>query len=309
MTGAVGAVIAFAATVAGFSVIESGGRAAKLIGADNELGFPSPALAIALFAIVLAVGVAQLAGAVFPVGWWSALTPILLIGVLFELWSLYLNFTAFALVLLVVMALALAQSITQTDWKRRNSILGSLLVVAAVVGFFAAFRLTVDKVGTYITPSAPTSCNYSVLVQCGVNLKSRQGSIFGFPNPLIGIGGWIAVLMVGIMLLVGLRFARWFWIALNAGVALALVLVIWLISQSIFQLHTLCPWCMTTWAVVIPTFWLVTFRNIAQGAIPATAPVRRVFTTLYGLVPLVTLLSYVVVAVIAQIGLDLLSYL
>jgi hypothetical protein len=37
--------------------------------------------------------------------------------------------------------------------------------------------------------------------------------------------------------------------------------------------------------------------------------VRRAFETLYGLVPLISLLSYVVVAIVAQVGLDLLSYL
>lgn len=301
--------MAFVATVVAFSAIEGSGTGTKLIGADNELGLPASAFSIALFALVLAVGIAQLAGAQFPAGWWTALTPILLIGVLFEAWTLYLAFTFFTLLLLLVMASAVTLSLLQVDRSRPNTGVGMYLVVVAVVGFFAAFRLTVDKVVTFIDPSAAPSCNVSVLVQCGVNLKSWQGSLFGFPNPLLGVGGWIAVLLVGIMLLAGLQFTRWFWIAFNVGLTLALALVVWLIYQSVFQLHTLCPWCMVTWAVALPTFWLVTFRNFAVGVIPTSARGRTVFTTMYGLVPLVTLLSYVVVAIVAQVGLDLLSQL
>lgn len=312
--GAVGVLLTFIGTVSAFSGIQTLGTSAKLAGADNELGYPSSAFAMALFAAVLAVGVAQLAGAAFPPGWWTALVPVLILGVLFEAWALYLAAMGpgvdwLLLVQLVVMAVALALAIPLVPRGRENTVLGISLVVAAVIGFFAAFRLTVDKVGTFIDPATAPSCNFSVIVQCGKNLSSWQGSLFGFPNPLLGIGGWIAVLLVGIMLLAGLRFARWFWIAFNVGLVGAFALIVWLISQSIFVLGTLCPWCMTTWAVVIPAFWLVTFRNVKDGAIPAGPRVRRVFGSLYGLVPLITLVSYIVVAILAQVRLDLLSYL
>ena len=41
--------------------------------------------------------------------------------------------------------------------------------------------------------------------------------------------------------------------------------MIWLIGQSIFDLGTLCPWCMIVWVVTIPLFLAVTFRNLARG--------------------------------------------
>ena len=73
------------------------------------------------------------------------------------------------------------------------------------------------------------------------------------------------MIAVGVGLLAGARFARWFWIAFNLGIAGALAFVIWLIGQSIFVLGTLCPWCMLVWIVTIPLFWVVTFRNLARG--------------------------------------------
>ncbi len=313
--GALGLLVAFIATIVSFSAIEAGGAGTKLIGADNELGAPSSAFGMVFFVIVLTVAMAEFGGATIGPGWWRALLPVLILGVLFQAWALYLAaqggspFWPLTLVQLVTAIGALVIGLLRVPRGIPNTVIGTTLVVGSVVAFFAAFRLTVDKVGTFIDPTAAPSCNYSVIVQCGVNLRSWQGSLFGFPNPVLGDGGWIAVLVIGILILSGVRLSRWFWIALNVGMLGTITLIGWLIYQSIFVLATLCPWCMTTWAVVIPLFWLVTFHNVKEGVFSSSEPVRRVFHHLYGFVPLVTLLSYVVVLLLAQQGLDLLSYL
>lgn len=311
---ALGVLVSFIGTVLAFANIEGAGKNAALIGADNELGYPSSAFALVLFAIVLAVGVAEFSGATLSGGWWLTLVAVLTIGAIFELWSVYLALmgsalTVFLPVQLVLMVALLILSIIRMPRGRTDTGLGIFLVVAGVVGFFAAMRLTVDKVGTFIDPTTAPSCNVSVLVQCGVNLKSWQGSLFGFPNPVVGIGGWIAVIMVGVMVLAGLRFGRWFWIAFNIGVVGAFVFVCWLIYQSIFSLTTLCPWCMATWLVTIPSFWLVTLYNLKSGHIPGPERSRKLFAASYGWVPLLTFTSYVVVFVLAQLQLDVIHRL
>jgi uncharacterized membrane protein len=307
--GLLGVLLAFIQTVLTLSHLEYAGKNAVLIGADNELGYPSSAFGMALFVIAAAIGVALLARAELPAGWWTALVVLFSIGVVFEIWTAYLAFTWLLLAQLLLMGLALAIAIVRMPRIEVPVVLGISLVVFSVIGFFAAFRLTVDKVGTFIDPATVPSCNFSLLVQCGVNLKSWQGSLFGFPNPLLGVGGWIAPLMVGIMILAGIRFARWFWIALNAGIVGALVLIVWLIYQSIFVLGTLCPWCMATWAVVIPSFWLVTLYNLKSDTIPLPPRLRDAAAAAYTFVPLITLVSYLVIAVIAQLRLDVISHL
>lgn len=187
--------------------------------------------------------------------------------------------------------------------------LGIFLIVAGVIGWIAAFALTVEKFHLLESPDASLSCDFSVLVQCGANLASWQGSVFGFPNPILGLTGWVAPIVVGAALLAGARFDRWFWLLFNAGVAAALVFVIWLISQSIFVLGTLCPWCMVTWAVTIPVFLAVTLRNLAAGTIPASQGIRRAARALNGWIVILTLACYVVVAVLAQLRLDVLATL
>ncbi|WP_309709660.1 vitamin K epoxide reductase family protein [Pseudolysinimonas sp.] len=196
---------------------------------------------------------------------------------------------------------------TDTDTPRPPIALAIFLIVAGALGWWASFSLTVDKFALLENPEADLDCNFSVLVQCGKNLDSWQGAVFGFPNPLLGLGGFVAPIAVGVGLLAGARFARWFWIAFNLGIAGALGFVIWLISQSIFVLGTLCPWCMLVWTVTIPLFWIVTARNLAEGAFgPPLVAFGRGLSS--WAIP-VTIVSYAIVALIAQLRLDVLQYL
>ncbi len=180
---------------------------------------------------------------------------------------------------------------------RRPWILPVFLILTGVLGWVAAFALTIDKFALLENPSAELNCNLSVIVQCGKNLDSAQGAVFGFPNPLLGLGGFVAPIAVGLAMLAGARFARWFWIAFNVGVVGALAFVIWLMSQSIYVLGTLCPWCMLVWSVTIPLFWAVTARNLAEGVYGERGRgAGRVISS--WIVP-ITILSYAVVAVLA----------
>ena len=146
-------------------------------------------------------------------------------------------------------------------------------------------------------------------MQCKANLDSWQGSLFGFPNPILGLTGWVAVIVVGAALLAGARFDRWFWIVFNLGVAAALALVVFLIYTSVFVLGTLCPWCMVTWVATIPTFLIVTLHNLRSGTIPLPARGRAFAAAAFGWIPIITLGLYLVVAVIAQLQLDVLGRL
>jgi uncharacterized membrane protein len=183
------------------------------------------------------------------------------------------------------------------------------LVIAGAIGWWAAFSLLTERLHLLADPSASASCDFSVLIQCGKNLSSWQGSVLGFPNPVLGIAGWIAPLVVGMGLVAGARFARWFWWLFTAGMTLAFAFVVWLIAQSIFVLGTLCPWCMVTWVVTIPSFYAVIVHVIREGIVPAPPRVRRSAGALAGWVPLLAVVSYAIVAVIAQLRLDVIGTL
>ena len=189
--------------------------------------------------------------------------------------------------------------------ESRPKALAVWLIIAGVIGWGAAFALTVEKFHALQNPdSGPASCDFSIIVQCTANLDSWQGSVFGFPNPIIGLTGWVAPIVVGMAVLAGARFARWFWLAFAAGITFAFGFVLWLIGQSIYILGTLCPWCMVTWLVTIPTFYAVWVHLLRAGAISDSARVRAVGTKLAPWVPLLAILTYAIVLLLAQLRLD-----
>lgn len=186
----------------------------------------------------------------------------------------------------------------------RPRILAIWLVIAGAIGWIAAFALTLEKFDKVADSTVAASCDFSIVVQCSANLNSPQGSAFGFPNPIIGLTGWMAPIVVGMAILAGARFARWFWWTFFAGITFAFGFVIWLISQSIYILGTLCPWCMVTWLVTIPTFYAVAVHLLRSGVVSDNARVRAVGTALSAWVPLMAFVTYAFVLLLAQLRLD-----
>lgn len=189
--------------------------------------------------------------------------------------------------------------------RTRPTVLAVWLVLAGVVGWWAAFSLTMERFALLENPNAQIGCDFSVLVQCSANLESWQGSVFGFPNPILGIAGWIAPIVVGVAVLAGAQFPRWFWATFLAGMTFAFGFVIWLISQSIYVLGTLCPWCMVTWIVTIPSFYGVLLHTLRIGALPVPKGVRKAADTLMSWLPLLAVASYAIVAVLATLRLPI----
>ncbi|WP_194763356.1 vitamin K epoxide reductase family protein [Microbacterium sp. UFMG61] len=197
-----------------------------------------------------------------------------------------------------------------SEQRTRPVVYAVWLIIASVLGWFAAFQLTIDKFIQLENPDADLSCNVSVMIQCGKNLGSWQGEIFGFPNPLIGLTLWTAPLVIGVAILAGARFPRWFWGLFGVGVTFAFGLVCWLIWQSLYapNLGVLCPWCMLTWAVTIPTFFATLVHLARNGTFSRNPKVMDAGAKLMPWVPLATILAYALVILLAQLrGLDLLG--
>ncbi len=194
---------------------------------------------------------------------------------------------------------------TAAETQRRP--LAIVLIVTGAVGWYAAFALMLDKIAVLLNAETDLDCNISVIVQCGKNLGSWQGAILGFPNPILGLAGFVAPIAVGVALLAGASFARWFWIAFNVGVAGAFGFCLWLAYQSIFNLGTLCPWCMLVWSMTIPMFWMLTLANARAGRFGAG--LVGIGERLYGWVPVITFVGYLIIAIVAQLRLDVLATL
>jgi uncharacterized membrane protein len=288
-----------------------------LSGVDAALGVPSVAVSIIFFAVVLVAAVSRLAGARYGRGWYVGLVVVIAVGTVFQILVVVTNVSWFSIVLVILAVAALILAIRSrtdaVDAPQRAAddsplALGIFLILAGLAGLTASMNLTFDDVNSKTTGAAQ-SCDFSLFVQCSKNLGSWEGSLFGFPNPLIGLGAFTVPLVIGIAILFGAAFRRWFWIAFNIGVVFALALVIFLIGTSIYVLGTLCLWCALVWTFTIPMFWSLSLYNLKTGNIRVSPRATKVFASALTWVPLITLVSYIVVAVLFQARLNVLQYL
>lgn len=195
-----------------------------------------------------------------------------------------------------------------SEQRTRPVVYAVWLIIASVLGWWAAFQLTVEKFALLENPDSTLSCDVSVFVQCGTNLQSWQGSVFGFPNPIIGLTGWMAPLVVGVAILAGARFPRWFWALYGLGITGAFVFICWLIGQSFFVLHTLCPWCALTYVVVIPTFFSTVLQLFQNGTFPVSESARERAQRLGSWVPLASIVAFALIITLAQVaGVDVIG--
>jgi uncharacterized membrane protein len=151
-----------------------------------------------------------------------------------------------------------------------------LLIVGGIIGVICSFIISVDKVKLLENPSFKPSCDLNPIVSCGSVMASHQGSAFGFPNPWIGLATFAVLATVGVAILAGAKFKRWFWLGLEGGIALGLLFAYWLLFESVYTIQALCPYCLTVDVVVITTFWYVGLYLLDKQLIKPPASWKRV---------------------------------
>ncbi|MFE9770969.1 vitamin K epoxide reductase family protein [Streptomyces sp. NPDC005931] len=144
-----------------------------------------------------------------------------------------------------------------------------LLVVTGALGVLASLVLTVDRIRLAENPGFRPSCSIDPVVSCTDVMTSDQASVFGVSNPLLGVAAYAAVVAIGFGLLAGARYRRWFWLTLNLGTLLGTGFCMWLMTQALYEIGSLCLWCSLTWAATIAMFWYTTVHNLRHGIVRA----------------------------------------
>lgn len=155
-------------------------------------------------------------------------------------------------------------------YERSDRGLGLLLLIGGAIGLFSAAMLIIEKVN-FLQDKAdnkPTSsiCDINPIVGCGNVINTDQASVFGFPNPLIGVASFAIVVTLGVLLVARVRLPSFVWLGLQAGTIFGIGFVTWLQYQSIYEINALCPFCMAVWSITIPIFIWTTARNLTVFA-------------------------------------------
>lgn len=146
--------------------------------------------------------------------------------------------------------------------ERSDRGLGLLLTIGGAIGLLSAAILIIEKINLLEKPKEALACDINPFVSCGNVINTDQASVFGFPNPLMGVAGFAIVATLGVLLIAGTRLPSFVWLGLQAGTIFGIGFVTWLQYQSIYDIQSLCPYCMVVWSVTIPIFVWTTARNL-----------------------------------------------
>lgn len=158
---------------------------------------------------------------------------------------------------------------TQTakkDWSLER-FLPWLLLIGGLIVTFAALMLSIETYNRLKNPSYVPVCNLNPVLSCTSVADSKQAHIIGFPNYYLGLAGYGAVTAIGLALLAGARFKRWFWRVVQAGMVFAFLFMTWLQFETLYRIGALCIFCMVLWTFTWPMFWYTTLYNFQRGNI------------------------------------------
>jgi uncharacterized membrane protein len=152
-----------------------------------------------------------------------------------------------------------------------------ILIVGSLIGLWASFVLMVDTVIFIKNPNADIPCNINPFVSCTSVASKWQSEVFGFPNALLGIAAFAMLFAIGVMLFSGGRAKKPLWLLVNLGTLAAMIFVMWFFFESVYQIGSLCIYCMVTWAVTWPLFLYTTVWNFRENHFDIEATNRKSF--------------------------------
>ncbi|MEV3906306.1 vitamin K epoxide reductase family protein [Streptomyces canus] len=161
-----------------------------------------------------------------------------------------------------------------------------LLLFTGAAGLLASWVITLDKFKLLQDPGFTPGCSLNPVVSCGSVMESDQAEAFGFPNPMLGLVAYGIVVCVGMSLLAGAAFPRWYWLTFDAGCLFGVGFVSWLQFESLYRINALCLWCALAWIATIVLFWYVTSFAVRRAFLPAPGWARALFAEFTWVIPL-----------------------
>lgn len=159
---------------------------------------------------------------------------------------------------------------------RLGAVLPWLLIICGIIGLLASVIITQDKFDLAKNTQFQPACDLNPIISCGSVMKSNQANAFGFMNTYIGLLGFPVVITTGMAMLAGARLKRWYWWGMQAGLTLGVAFAYWLLFESMYRIHALCPWCLTVDVVLTTALWYVTLWNFYTGNLKLPAQLKRV---------------------------------
>ena len=136
--------------------------------------------------------------------------------------------------------------------------------MSALAGGLATLVMAVEEVQRLANPADIAPCSTIEHFSCSSVMADPRAQLLGFPNSLLGLVVFAALLAASTGVLASARpLTRWFWIGQQAATSAGLVLVHVYAIQTSLQIGALCLWSLLVWTATITAFVHVSARNLA----------------------------------------------
>lgn len=137
----------------------------------------------------------------------------------------------------------------RSSWRHGSTWLYLVMLIASAAALFISFALSAETLEMAKDPGIHLSCDVNATVSCSTVAASWQSNFIhllgvGVPNAFFGIAAESVFVTVAVIGLARIKVPRWFAIATWWGGLAALCYSYWLLSQSLFVIDALCPWCL-----------------------------------------------------------------
>jgi len=164
-------------------------------------------------------------------------------------------------------------------WNRIKSLelrqtLPIILIICGVIGFASSFILVQDHIALIKDPGKSFICDLNPVLSCGSVMQSKAATILGFPNPVMGLASFTAMIFLGVVMLAGAKMKKWFWQLYSLQMVGGLLFMLFLMEQSLFVIKAIRIYCLIVWIVLILSSWytfLYMIENKSLNIIPKHA--------------------------------------
>jgi len=158
-------------------------------------------------------------------------------------------------------------------WRHRSTWLYLVYLLASVAAIIASFTLSADALYSARHPDELLNCDVNAKVSCSAVAQSWQAEIIklgnlSFPNAFFGIAAESVFITIAVLGLSKVIFPRWFTFCHWLGNLAALAYAYWLLSQSLFVINALCPWCILLMFSTTVQFMALSHATVTVQGMP-----------------------------------------
>ena len=122
--------------------------------------------------------------------------------------------------------------------------LAIIICFFAFTGFVSAFVLTVEKFEVLRNPNAELACNINSVFNCGTVMKSPYAEVFGIPWSLLGVAGYPAAILTGLIYIDRKKTNRILTYLVTLPPLGAFILSSYFMWVTAYVIGAFCPWCV-----------------------------------------------------------------